>query len=96
MIFKVRKPLAEGACSFDEQDLVLIETQLAVEDEMHLPVDDEGRDDKHHGGRKLKDHQSAAKSRMTGATADITLQHLYGAECRKIKGGIQSGDQSDE
>ena len=57
----------------DQQDLVFIKTHLAIQNKMHLPVDDHRRNDKHHRGSKLKDHQPAAKSRMTGAAADIPL-----------------------
>src|SRR5450432_1674851 len=74
--------------------LLFGETQVLVLDIIQLTVDDDDAGDKHNGQYKLKDHQRAANAQGRNLVAEISLDHFDGLECRKIKCGITSCEQS--
>src|SRR5882762_9942547 len=62
---------------------------------MHLLLDDERSNDEDDGNAKLEDDQQASDG-ASGTQRGVAFQYIHRLEGRKIKGGIDTGDKSDQ
>ncbi len=81
-------------CHLNDEDILLVKSQVCIPEELHLLIYSQGGDDQGNRDEELKNGCHCPESGFACYNALISLQHLDGLKSRQKEGRIETGDET--